>query len=559
MLIYNAEIMKLTKKINIVASMIFVLMITGFSACKNALDTAPLNAASAARFYVDEESAKQVLIGVYRGANGVDGNGFTTYKGSFWMDLASDNAVNVLGLNTDYCNLVNGALSPSNPIVSNFWAGGYNKIMLANDFLGNLEKMSPAEISDASKKRFKAEARFLRAIEYFYLNQFYGSVPLVTTLLSAQEANSVSKATNEQLQEFITTELLAASADLPSFATITGLDRGRASKQAALAYLGRLKLAQKKFDEAAAVYKQIIDAGENQIASNYENVFTTDKFSNENIYSLQFISGASYAANSTPLPAQCLPAVNGGQVGINPTEDLATSYDFTDGTPFSYSDPRYNPNNLAANRDPRFAYTILYNGAVLGGKPYVSDPDAVASKDRTTASGVLQATKTGYCMRKYLPANGVLVNNYGGNIPLIRYSEVLLSYLEAMLEGSGTIDQALLNNTINKVRGRAGVNMPAITVTDKTALRPILRKERRVELALEGVRLWDLKRWNLLSTLSNKVAWGAPFPSSTGNLNNAQNLPNPQKLWYIGKWNFQAGQEIWPIPETEQAINPNLR
>ncbi|MBC7417525.1 MAG: RagB/SusD family nutrient uptake outer membrane protein, partial [Pedobacter sp.] len=161
--------------------------------------------------------------------------------------------------------------------------------------------------------------------------------------------------------------------------------------------------------------------------------------------------------------------------------------------------------------------------------------------------------------RKYLPANGVLVNNYGGNIPLIRYSEVLLSYLEAMLEGSGSIDQTLLNNTINKVRGRAGVNMPAITTTDKNALRPILRKERRIELALEGVRLWDLKRWEILPTQLNKVVWGAPFPSSLGNLNNTQNLPNPQKLWYVGKWSFTAGQEIWPIPETEQAINPNLR
>lgn len=551
--------MKQIKTTYKVISMVFILMITVLGACKDALETAPLNAASVARFYVDEESAKQVLIGVYRGAGGVDGNGFTTYKGSFWMDLASDNAVNVLGLNTDYTNLINGALAPSNPIVTNFWAGGYNKIMLANDFLLNLEKMTVAEISDASKKRLRAEGRFLRAIEYFYLNQFYGSVPLITTLLSAQEANSVSKATSEELRAFITTELNAASEDLPSFATITGADRGRASKQAALAYLGRLKLSENKFDEAAVIYKRIIDLGENQLSNNYETIFTTDKFSTENIYSLQFIAGASNQANSTPLPAQTLPAVNGGQVGINPTEDLATSYDFTDGTPFNYADVRYNPNNLAANRDPRFAYTILYNNAVLGGKTYVSNPDATTSLDRVTASGVLQATKTGYSMRKYLPANGVLVNNYGGNIPLIRYAEVLLSYLEAMLEGSGTIDQTLLNNTINKVRGRTGVNMPAITVTDKGALRTILRKERRIEFALEGMRLWDLKRWNLLSTLSDKVVWGAPFPNSTGNLNNTQNIPNPQKLWYVGKWNFQAGQEIWPIPETEQAINPNLR
>ena len=162
-------------------------------------------------------------------------------------------------------------------------------------------------------------------------------------------------------------------------------------------------------------------------------------------------------------------------------------------------------------------------------------------------------------MRKYLPADGVLVNAYGGNIPLIRYAEVLLSYLEAVLESNDPIDQALLDNTINRVRGRVGVNMPPITVTDKNALRPILRKERRVELALEGIRLWDLKRWGIAKDVLTGHFWGAPFPSSTGNLNNTANLPNPQKLWYVGQMSFQAGQEMWPIPETEQSINPNLR
>ena len=548
-------------KISKNVSFLFTFLVLIFaSSCKDALNTEPLNAASTGKFYVDEASAKQVLMGVYQGATGGNnGNGFTTYKGSFWMDLASDNAVNVLGLNTDYCNLSNGSLSPNNQIVTNFWAGGYNKIMLANDFLENIAKMPVGSITEAVRSRFTAEARFLRAIEYFYLGQFYGSVPLVTKLLSVKEANSVTKATKAQIEDFVRQELTASATDLPSFAAITGADRGRASKQAALAYLGRLQLSQKKFTEAAATYKQIIDIGENKLSTNYETLFTTDKFSSENIYSLQFISGASFIGNGTDLLLNCLPAVNAGQVGINPTESLSTTYDFIDGTPFSYSDPRYQPDILANQRDPRFAYTILFPNATLGGKKYVSSPDVVTSRDRVSASGVLQATKTGYSMRKYLPSDGIMVNNYGGNIPLIRYAEVLLSYLEAVLEGNGPIDQALLDNTINRVRARVGVNMPQITILDRNTLRNILRKERRIEFALEGTRLWDLKRWGVTLETMKRTVWGAPFPGSATNLNNTTGLPNPNSLWYVGKWDFQPGQEIWPIPETEQNINPNLR
>jgi hypothetical protein len=127
------------------------------------------------------------------------------------------------------------------------------------------------------------------------------------------------------------------------------------------------------------------------------------------------------------------------------------------------------------------------------------------------------------------------------------------------MEGSGTIDQTLLNNTINKVRGRTGVNMPPITETDRDALRPILRKERRVEFALEGIRLWDLKRWGIAAAALKGHFWGAPFPGTMTNLNNPTGIPNPQSLWYVGKLDFQPGQEMWPIPENEQAINPNLR
>ena len=107
------------------------------------------------------------------------------------------------------------------------------------------------------------------------------------------------------------------------------------------------------------------------------------------------------------------------------------------------------------------------------------------------------------------------LNSYSAVTPVIRYAEVLLSYLECLIESGQAIDQTVLNLTINQVRGRADVKMPPITETNSDKLRELLRNERRVELAFEGIRYWDLLRWKLAETVLVGEVWGAPYPKST--------------------------------------------
>jgi hypothetical protein len=321
-----------------------------------------------------------------------------------------------------------------------------------------------------------------------------------------------------------------------------------------MAFLGRIYLSEKRFAEAAQVYKQIIDFGDNIIDPNYASIFTTEnEMSAENIFSVQYFEG--FAGNG--LAQHALPAVKGGWHILNPLENLAVEYDFIDGTPFSYDDPRYDLSDRGANRDPRFAATFLYDGCTFGGSIYDSHPDHSSSPDQLTYSK--QATRTGYGLRKFFDENfsGDLVTGYGGNVPIIRYAEVLLSYLEAKLEAGDEITQDLLDMTINIVRGRASVEMPPITVTDPDQLRPILRKERRIELALEGIRYWDLLRWGILGEVMQGDFWGAAFPDAT----NTGNKPDPtgRKRWWVDNKAFRIGvDEVWPIPQSEAAINPAL-
>ena len=471
--------------------------------------------------------------------------------GLIFIEFATDNGYDRRGANSGFHKMTNGELLPNNNFINNYWTNSYSKIAKANKFLEGINQLQASESVIA---RFKAEARFLRATQYLYLYQFFGSVPLVQEVLTMEAANNVKRADKNVLKEFIEIELKESADDLPKFSSLKDKEIGRASKQAALAFLGRLYLTSNEFGKAASVYEEIINLGDNDISPNYSSLFTPAGENNdENIFSIQYME--DLAGNA--MPQHAYPVKDGGWCLINVAGSLFEAYEFIDGTPFSYENALYNPNNLGENRDPRLNYTIYYNGATFKGTKYDCHPDG-KSPDRI-ASG--QTTQTGFMMRKYFDESFTAnLNSYGGNIPIIRYAEVLLSYLEAKLENGDAIDQALLDKTINKVRGRASVNMPKVTIADPNLLRPVLRNERRVELAMEGIRYWDLLRWKTAHIELTKVILGAPFPGSVRVSKFPDGTVDAYGRWYVGKRNFRKDSDYqWPIPQREQEINPNLR
>lgn len=116
----------------------------------------------------------------------------------------------------------------------------------------------------------------------------------------------------------------------------------------------------------------------------------------------------------------------------------------------------------------------------------------------------------------------------------------------------------LLDETINKVRGRASVNMPPVTVTESNLLRPVLRNERRVELAFEGIRYWDLLRWRTAENVLNADFYGAPYPGAARTRKKSDQT-DPYSRWFVTTRSFRPEIDyLWPVPQSELNINPAL-
>ncbi len=551
--------------INNIRTVSLALLLAGTSSlwsCKDELDKSPLSNFVNETFWTSENNALLALTGVYRGniqmqaapATGAEfsATDWWSYHGLIMLDVATDNAYDRRGDNSGINQLTNGNLVATNAYLGNYWSASYSRIARCNYFLENVAK---TPVDEAKIKRMIAEARFIRACQFFYLSQTFGSVPLVTRTLSLDEANTVTKASRADVLKFATDEFTAAAGDLPRMKDLAATERGRATKQAALAFLGRAQLAAYAYSDAATTYKTIIDFGDNLIDPSYPSLFNgTNEASRELVFATQYVK--DLAPNA--MDQHFFPAVNGGWHLFNPLGSLVESYEFTDGTPFSFTDPRYSVTDPTANRDPRLRYNVLFNQQTFQNITYITHPDSTRSVDQLTTTK--QATRTGFGLRKY-NWDGLTgdLQNSGIDLPIIRYAEVLLSYLEARLE-SGAVDQALLDQTINLVRGRPGVNLPRVTVTNQAQLRTILRRERRNELAFEGIRLWDLQRWKIAGDVLKGDFYGAAFPNAKNLRKKNTATTDPYSRWFVTTKNFRAGtDETWPVPQSEVNINPNLK
>lgn len=520
------------------------------------LERYPLDEFADDIFWTNEENALLALTGIYKSditfnAPEYEPSGWWTYGGLIFLEFATDNAYDRRGTNSNFQRMTNGTLLANNDYIKKYWANSYTKISRCNRFLAGINQM---EGSADLVARLKAEARFLRATQYFYLSQFFHEVPLVTEVLTWQEANEVKKSSQDDIIQFIISEFEEVAAILPRFKDITPDETGRANKQAALAFLGRTYLATKKYAKAIQVYEEIMQYRDNSVDPDYVSIFLpANENSNENIFSMQYLQ--DLAGNG--MPQHAYPVKDGGWCIINLTAGLFEAYEFIDGSPFSYDSPLYNPDKLGENRDPRLDYTLLYNGSTFRGEVYDCHPDS-PSADKVAGG---QTTQTGFLMREFFDESySGNLNSYGANIPIIRYAEILLSYLEAKLENGENITQELLDQTINLVRGRPSVNMPPVTSTNPDELRTILRNERRVELAMEGIRYWNLLRWEIAHEQLNGEVYGAPFPHAQRTNLNSTGEVDAYGRWYVDHRAFRKDQDYkWPIPQSEQDINPNLR
>jgi hypothetical protein len=522
---------------------IAVVLLTALSVgCKeDFFDKQPLDALADATFWKTESDAQLALVGCYSTGAGWSGEDFWTARSLLYLDLMAGNG-SEKELIPDH--VTDGTLNSTYWVTSAYWQHGYEKITTCNNFLDHIGDIT---MDEEKKAMMIAEVRTIRAYQYFNLALYFGDVPLVERVLSVEEANSVTRTSKEQVWAFVETELKESYPNLPI--TRPNDENGRITAGAALAILGRLQMAQQDWPEAVATYETVIDNNANDIDPNFRELFwIAGEFSNEIILSSQYQEDVY----GHVLPQYLYPETWGGWHQFSPYNELVQTFECIDGKTIEES-PLYDPNNPYDNRDPRLDYSIMISDrTVFNGQTFVSRPNST-SPDRFN-----RYNWSGYCINKFMDEDLTEnLGNYGGNWTIIRYAEVLLSYLESKLESGAAIDQALLNQTINKVRGRASVNMPPVTTTDPTELREIIRRERRVEFAFEGLRYYDILRWDIAAEELNRQYTGMKLTNDPQNYND---FPVDDEGFLIYQQrNFKEGiNELWPVPQSEIDINKNL-
>lgn len=518
------------------------------SGCKdNWLDEQPLDQLSEGSFWQSESDALLALTGLYNGSN----PGSNTYTNELLcMASMTDDSGYKFG---DIGVIYSGYFKESDSqVVKAIWDRSYRTIFKVNYFLENIGEV---EMDESKKAELIAEARFLRAYEYFYMSVLYGGVPLITNTLSIEEANNQTRNSLQDIVDFVISEMTASATDLP--AERPANEKGRILKAAPLAVKGRMLMIHKRWGEAVTTYKEIIDLNAHSIDPRYKEIFEeAGENSDEIILSTNCIAGLY---GNPQNQRNYHPDFYGGYQEDNVFQNLIDDFLMTDGLPIEES-PLYDPQNPYENRDPRLYASVFLPGyTMFRGVLYEGHPDK-------TSSGIASLPgATGYGWKKYVTEdyNGDWASS-GDDIIHIRYAEVLLSYLESKLENGDDITQDLLDLTINQVRGREEVSMPAVTETNPDNLREIVRRERRIEFCLERlIRYMDIRRWGIFMNVMDRKFYGMKLTDNPANYTDYRvEKEGPYKGHYIAidkRGSYTEANTLIPIPLYEININPELQ
>lgn len=446
---------------------------------------------------------------------------------------------------------------------NDMWADRYRGISRANEILVQLE--STDVLTEDVATEIEAQVRFLRGYFYHQLLWLFGGVPLYTTVPTVEEARSATRASRDEVFDLVLADFTAAAEALP--VSWPGSEYGRATKGAALAYKTRAALyeashqkyhagstarANELFQVAADAAQAVIDLGVYQLHPDFRELFMyAGEGSAEVIFDYQRISGV----NGWPAWTWFAPHSMGGDIDLDPTRVLVDKFHMADGLPVDES-PMYDPSppviedgetvslGMYANRDPRLYATVLFPGAGFNENVYNSYPDSPTS-DRL-ANNVFTNTHTGYVALKYVdPQDQDDPSNSGINVILMRYADLLLMLAEAKVE-LNQID-ASVEAALNAIRDRVG--MPHVTLGSQHEMIELIRNERVVELAFEGSRLADIRRWKIAEDVMPGTVPGI-------DVREGGEIVTLRGIWQRA---FSDPRDyLWPIPAPERDLNPNL-
>ena len=515
---------------------------------KTFLDRDPLDSYTNDALWHTSNDALTALNGCYS-TWGKSNNG---YFGAL-SDCATDNAFDQFPWE-NWLAVSAGIATPTNP---GYTKWNYTCIQTCNWFLDNVGKTS----MDATlKARIIAEAKFLRAFEYFTISQLYGAVPLVLHNLSTDSANLLKQTPKSDVVTFILSELATITPDLP--VSYSGADLGRITQGAAIALKARVELFNQKYPDCIADCQKLMTAPFTYDRyPSYVDLFRQPFADNKEV-----ILDVQFKASDNPFQWTRNLTINslGGYCSAAPTQALVDAYETTDGKTIDDPSSIYNPAQPYQNRDPRLTATVFYPGTQYSSSlGYGMYYDPISSSPQTVDHwGNNNCSPTGYAERKLTPVIADFPgdpNNSGLDVILIRYAEIKLMDAEAKIENN-QIDASVYDD-INFVRTRPGVNMPAVDQTkynDQTSLRTLVRRERRVELALEGLRWYDIQRWQIGDQVMVGQVTGC-LQGTVSQTNGAVTLTPGTTIKAGAPRTFDKDKNyLWPIPQTEIDLNKNL-
>jgi len=564
-------------------SIVFIGMVITMLSCKKDYEAEPLENVTIEYVFDPNDSlgtnALRFLNSMYAdmfpksvSLNRIDGN---------LLDAASDDAIPSNIEDNEASRLAKGQYSAYDRVNSDMiWGDCYKNIRAATIFINNIDvvpvndgKFDPLPTGLTVKRTWKAEARFLRALAYFELLKRYGGITLMgDRVLELGEDVELPRDTYAACVDYIVQEMDAIQDSLLAYPVPSpSRNSHRVTKGAAMALKARVLLyaasplangenidgnnpltGYPSFDaerwaRAAEAAKAIIDLHTYGLEDNAKEVFTR-QYNKEIIFFKQW-------GNNKDIENANGPFGFGTQIGgdgrTSPTQELVEAFPMNTGEPINESDD-YDPNNPYANRDPRLAMTVLYNGAT-----WLSVPLETFEGGRNKPGGTELQTRTSYYMRKMMGdfENASQYSEVQRDYILFRYTEVVLNYIEAMNEYSGPV-QAVYDQ-LWALRRRAGIiagddgryGIPANL--NKEQMRDLIRNERRIELAFEEQRYWDIRRWKLAETSMSKPLHGMQIIQSAGTL-----TYNRVEIFEPG---FTLNMYFYPIPDSEVLKNTAMK
>lgn len=551
----------------------------------NFLDKQPSNELTKAEvlgsFTLLEQNHNDTYNFLLNGANRINNS---------WLDAATDlaeSSIGTSGTRTSF-NIGNYYGSGGAAELTSVWESRYRGIRKCNITINTLEaenadKLRPADLSvelfQTRKTNFIAEARFLRAYFYWELFLRYGPVPMVTTELDPNGDLMTGYTERPDLKtfmDFLFKEVKECEAGLKTYAeTSDETYAGEVNQPTARALYVRMMLymASPRFSAQSGItWQQAADAAKGFLAdygdnyrletrtnggvAAYNNAWLLNSYADKNPEVIFFRNGVAigWSGISTDTPVG-----EGGQGGLCPSQNLVDMYDMEDGSaPFTQYDATgapvyvngkptvnaesgYTDQNMWKNRDPRLAASVLYQGSEWNGRTI-----NVIYGQSDNPIGNQNVTPTGYYVRKYIPET-ILSSNHSGTAKrlwrIFTYSEILLSYAEALNEADYAGNKALVCNLLDQIRHRGGIIGNVANRADlnsQTAMRNFIHKERTIELAFEEHRWWDVRRWNVAGEALGRDIYGIDV-AADGTIT--------RKVAQQRKW--QDKFYLYPIPEAE--------